>query len=254
MELLSNPSTLSVELHGTVGACLSTRGSASLQGTHVCWNTGLLEAPSQTHLPSMLSSPLHSLCHSHLWCQMPKPVGLLLPSSSPSSAHWLLKATPGLGWCWEWGGVGGTDADPGAVSEGSAWVLVARGSPMSPGDPSREDFNSIPGIPLKSFMWILEWLFGVESDVRSILPGRIHLDPNTFLSVEEVKLRPNGHSSAHCLRWQTKLGQGVLWVGEYREAFFSLAVSRWYWTYDSLYMRETKIFLSNIISDSFVYA
>lgn len=86
-----NTFTLHRQLGGTMWGCLSAGDSGSLQNLCVCWSAGLLEAPSQLHLPSLLSN----LRHSHpccCWVQGLGPlVGLLHSYSSPASAHWLLR-------------------------------------------------------------------------------------------------------------------------------------------------------------------
>lgn len=153
--------------------CISTRGSGSPQGLCVCRSTGLLGARSQPHRPPVFPNLCHSLHHPHPWChwvnsQVPT-YGALPPCSSPSSAHWLLKATLAQSWCWEcwWSRCRLTLRFRGSAQ------LSDSGSPSICLSPRRPQLHI--GCSTKDLFMCLEWSFEVNPGFRAILYGQMHL-------------------------------------------------------------------------------
>lgn len=107
----------------------------AFQGPCICWNSRLLEAPSQAHLPSLPPTLVILLHHSNPWChwvkgQMPTQQATLCLQPS-FLCPLALDSFFGV-----WANaqnVVGTEAGSGSVLEGSDQVLVAQGRLMSPG-------------------------------------------------------------------------------------------------------------------------
>ena len=219
----------------------------------MCWSTGLLEARGQPHRPPVFPNLCHSLRHP--WChwvnsQVPT-YGALPPCSSPSSVHWLLKATLAQSWCWEcwWSRCRLT------LRFGGSAQFSDSGSPSICLSPRRPQLHI--GCSTEDLFMCLEWSFEVKPGSRAILPGEMHLVASTSIS--------KGIGSETLRKWLLtcwmvlhgrllNLGQGVLCRRIQRGILPFGCIPG-----DIEYMTQSmwgkpRFFSANVSSGSFVYA